>query len=241
MEKEKDLESKKEDETSTQDAPIEEKNEDTSTQEDLSQNEEGSDESSSQEESKEDSIDYKEELEKAQTSLGKAEKKIVQLKKKKEPEVSEEESEEESATPPDVQQQIDQGIEQARGDMVEDEVESALNDITSDEDERELIKFHYENTIQRSGYSRLKIKQDLDNARLIANKKKILSTNAELSKALQSKNSMGSAGIGNNQANKDAIDSDWDKLSEADKTFLLRRNVDPKTYKLKNDPNVVKS
>ena len=238
MEKEKDLESKQEDETSTQEAPTEDKNEDTSTQEDLSKNEEESDESSSQED---DSIDYKVELEKETKARERAEHKIVQLKTQKkeaEEEVSEEVSEE---SPSDVQKQIDEGVEKARVDMVEDEVESALQDITSNEDERELIRFHYENTIKKSGYSRLKIKQDLDNARLIANKKSILSANVELSKALQSKNSMGSAGMGNNQAEKDTPDSDFDKLSESDKTFLLRRGVDPKTYKLKSDPNVVKS
>ena len=71
-----------------------------------------------------------------------------------------------------------------RTDLAADTIESALEDLSANVDERALIKHHYDNSLQKTGFSRQAIMQDLLNAKLLANQKSLSKERAELSAAL---------------------------------------------------------
>ena len=178
------LESKpKVEETTDQPAPAEEKKPEESKLEE--------DESKTPKDSAEE-VDYKALLEKEQAKLTRAEDKIVKLKKQsktEEPEPREEEDVEDAKDRLEelVKQQVSQIKDQVRGEIVESEVDDLLAEISSNVDERELIKHIYTNRLQRSGFARSSIREDLVNAKLLANKDVLLKSNKELSAALKSK------------------------------------------------------
>lgn len=74
-------------------------------------------------------------------------------------------------------------------------VENKISSLTGNTDEQQLIKFHLENSIKRTG----SIDNDLANARALANAKKFEKNFNELSVANKAKSSASSASAGSNQ------------------------------------------
>lgn len=159
-------------------------------------------------------IDYEAELLKERKRRENAEKKIVELKR---------EAKNEDEEDPDelINRRIDERVSLALRDSSADTVESELLDITANDKERELIKYHYENSIKQSGYNKVSIRQDLERARLIANESKILKETSELREALKSKATIG-RGQSNNQDRKVVEDR---KFSKADLAFMKARGI----------------
>lgn len=244
--KNKDLESKTEDETPVGDAPAEETNEETpegeaDTSSDGNNTEEGDSGADSTENDDQGSdkgdegIDYKAELADEKVKLEKAEKKIVQLKRGKKSDDTEEEVD--PLTQDDVGKIIDTRLEKDRLDAVEDYVESQIELITQDADEQKLILHHYENSVKKSGYSKRSIRKDLENAYVIANRRKILQQNRELRTTLKQKGSISNTGIGSNQVKPNVTESG---LSDKDISFLKSRGENPDDYIVDSEGNVTK-
>jgi hypothetical protein len=209
-------ESKIEDETSAQDAPIEETNEDDSK---LVEDESKKIEESDAEEIS-DEIDYKAELEKVTESKDLAESKIVKLKKElKSKEVVEEESDEDDTPEVDIQETIQQEVRKATAELIGDVVDDTIASFTSNPDEQALIKHHYENTVRRSGTSKFHIKHDIGNAYVLANRSKLAKENSELKVAIQSRKAITNAGVGSGQKEQPQTKQ---KLSQEDKEFIAR-------------------
>ena len=137
-------------------------------------------------------IDFKAMLEEEKAKLQRAEEKIVKLKKlgkKDVPSTNEDEDEEvpEEKVSRLVADQIEKVKDEVRREIVESEVDDLISELSSNSDERQLIRHIYENRLQKSGYSRSQIREDLENAKVLANKTAILKSNKELSEALKSK------------------------------------------------------
>lgn len=242
----KDLESKPGDETPVGDAPAEETNEETpegeaDTSSDGNNTEEGDSGADNAEDDDQGSdkgdegIDYKAELEIEKAKLKKAEEAIIKLKKGKKPDGTEEEVK--PLTQEKVNETIDKRLEKDRLDAVEDYVESQIELITQNVDEQKLILHHYENSVKKSGYSKRSIRRDLENAYVIANRKKILQQNRELKTTLKQKGSISNTGIGSNQVKPTVTESG---LSEKDISFLKSRGENPDDYKVDSEGNVTK-
>jgi len=173
-------------------------------------------------------IDYKAELEKNQSRLSQAEHIIVKLKREKK------EEEESFVDNEDIEEKVNEAVDKKLNiltkDLVGDVVESALDAFSTDPDERELIKFHYENSLRPSGVSRTAILADLRRAKLLANESALLSENEELKEALKSKRSISNVGMGSNQ--QKATYEEGPKFSEAELALLRRRGIDPKKVKI---------
>lgn len=140
-------------------------------------------------------VDYKSMLEAEKAKLQKAEEKIVKLKKSQKQVPKEEEEEVEEEVEEDrvaqiVKEQIVKIKDQVRSEIVQSEVEELLGEISSNPDEQALIKHIYENRLQRSGFTRSSIREDLINAKVLANRDTLLKSNKELSEALRSKSSL---------------------------------------------------
>lgn len=137
------------------------------------------------------SIDYQAEYEKVSKKLGKAEYKLDSQRKKLK-EAKKEATESTSVDVDQIREEIlaesKQEIEKFKQDMSKDTYENVLYSMTNDDDERKLINFYYENRINKTGFSRQDITQDLEDARVLANKKRFEKTMGEMKKSMISKN-----------------------------------------------------
>ena len=167
-------------------------------------------------------IDYEALLKAETTRREKAEKKIVDMKRA-------EKNGDEYEDPDElINQRIDERVSRALQDSSTDTVEDTLSSITDNDKERALIKFHYENSIKQSGYSKAAIAQDLQRAKLIANESKIRKENSELKEALKAKASLGRGSSGTNQDRTVVEDR---KFSKQDLAFMQRHGIKPEDVK----------
>jgi hypothetical protein len=94
-------------------------------------------------------------------------------------------------------------IPQLQATLSEDTVEAVLNELSTSDSERKLIRFHFENSVGINGT----IRERLENAKLIANKKTILKTQKELTVALQNRQGLSNAGIGSHTQGMEVKDN----------------------------------
>lgn len=166
--------------------------------------------------------DYAAELVKVQSQLKQAEHTIVDLRQKKAPEKKAEESVDEDA----VDQKIDQRFSALEQTLASTAIASTLTGMSSDPDERSLIMFHYNNSIKKSGTTAEAILADLENAKVLANKRRILRENAEIKRSIAAKNTMSNGGRGSNQ-DKEEVQEQGPKLTEREIALLARRGKKP--------------
>lgn len=92
-----------------------------------------------------------------------------------------------------VEEAIKKQLPKLQSTLVEDTVESTLNELSQgNEAKKKLIRFHFENSVGLNGT----IRERMENALLIADKKKILKTQTELAVALQNRQQLPSSAIG---------------------------------------------
>ena len=82
---------------------------------------------------------------------------------------------------------VQKAIEPLLGATTANKVDSILSSIVEDTSKRELVKFYYENRIQKTGTNEDAIKQDIETALAIADSKRINKENSEL-KRMQNNN-----------------------------------------------------
>lgn len=147
-------------------------------------------------------VDYKAELEKINKSKEQAEYNIVDLKKKNKDLVNEiEELKANGGSKVDIdaiKQEIEENIKSEnskfKNELLSDTVDEFLGALSSNPDEKELIRHHYNNTIVKTGSKRSDIFNDLKNAALIANRPKYESDMKEMEAIIFSKGSANHVG-----------------------------------------------
>ena len=207
--------------------PVEEK-EETETQEveqaapETQEEEQPAQEPESQEEEK---IDYKKELEqerklreKAESSAQYHKEKAKELRDSKEEEPSEEDT-------PLTKKDLDTLEANLTRKTFQNQVRSEASRIATNEDEAELIIFHYENSVVPTG----DIVKDVTRARLIANEARIERNTEELTAALESKNSRS---FGGSSGGRKLADPTKEPPLDADTKQLVDMN------KMKWDPKM---
>ena len=175
-------------------------------------------------------IDYAAELAKEKTRREKAE--YALYKKNKESKQQKVEPEEQAAATTTVSQEVLSVLNAERQRESEETFEEELFALTADENERELIRLKYQR-LEKSGFSRDAIKQDLDEARFLANRVKFERVNSELAKTAVSKRTVGNNGMGAGQDKPQAAQdlskhftaSDWAFMNapENRKTFTKEK------------------
>lgn len=172
--------------------------------------------------SQEEEIDYRAELEKERKRREKAEYAL------KERNMADKRRE---SDPVYVDEDIDARIEARleakmnafRTSQLSDLVEDSIQSLASSEEEKELIRYHYNNSIIQTGSSRSSIVEDMKKAQLLANAAKYQRTSAELEETLKAKKSLGKGG-GTNQ-DKTSFKPDLSKsFTEAEWRFMQERN-----------------
>ena len=219
------------DETTDQQAPTGETNEDTTSSEDESSaegNEEGAfDYNAELERLQEENENFKKGLYAAKDKL----KKIAREQKEQEAEQQYDDTDDTSTLElmkKEALQAAREEIASFKREIVLESIDSSIDKLTNNKAEHDLIKYHYENTINHSGYSKESIMQDLGRARLLANEKRLLREKDELVQSLKAKGSLSDSAIGPSQKHQE---TDMPKLSPEDLALLKRRGIDPKKVK----------
>ncbi len=141
-------------------------------------------------------IDYEAESIKLQSKLDKAGNTIEKLKKSNKS--SNDDDNDFIDMDAEIRKQVDEKTSAIRADLAADTLESTLDSLSANPDERKLIALHYENSIAKSGFTRDAIRSDLDKAKVLANQNTIQRTNEELSASLTAKDTVGNTSRGAN-------------------------------------------
>ena len=94
-----------------------------------------------------------------------------------------------------VRQEVQKGLSSLQGDILDDE----LLAITNNPDERDLIRLKYESAINKTGFTRAAIRNDLLNAKLLANAPKYQTMSKEMAETIRSKKGITPGGSSSNQ------------------------------------------
>lgn len=196
------------------------------------------DEASSSDESKanqdEAKVDYKAELERIakekqelEARLKKAE--FTLYKKNKEERHSEEDETFTSLSEDNLEEKVKTILakerEQYKITLAQDTLENELSKFSDDPDRQELIKYHYENTINRRGYSREDIKKDLETAAFLADRPKFESRISEVNKSIAAEQAKKKGGVAAGVSQESVSNL---TLSAKDKAILARHGLSEK-------------
>ena len=106
-----------------------------------------------------------------------------------------------------VEEAIKKQLPKLQSTLALDNIEQVLNDISANEAEKKLIRFHFENTVAPNGT----VRERLENAKLIANKKTILKTQKEMAVALQNRAGLSPSGLGSSTEGSQVQDTYFSK------------------------------
>lgn len=226
-EEKKELNTEVEDTTSQDQAPLEEKTEESSEQE-------GEPVEKTEDDSDKPVIDYEAELARLHKEKDQYKEGLLGLKKKlkekkykveDDEDSSEEEHEEDTEDIKEkILQEAKKDLEAFKLQMREDVVDESLESISSNESERKLIRYHYENTLQRSGYDKKSIYRDLKRAQLLANESRLEKENSELKESLKSKNTLSTTSMGASQKSRG---QSWSKFTAEEKALMDKFGITP--------------
>lgn len=229
----------KEKNSDTSEQDTEEKKEADAKSEDDTTKKVDSDESNDSEDKGEaEEVDYKSEFERLQGELAKKneriekqDKKIIKLKRKEENSDEEVDEVEETEDKPDVKELVNQAITKQMSAFVEDTIEDELGKISSSEDEKKLIKWYFDNRIVKSGWSKKEVVSYLEDAKILANKGKMLSKMKIIAKKTRSDETSGSPAFAGTPPKASPKVTEYDR-KQAEKFF----NGDVKKW-MKYKPN----
>ncbi len=145
----------------------------------------------------EEQLDYDKEFQEQVEKFERADKNREGYQKRKAKTESEKEEEDETDIDSKVEAAIDKAITKAlpklQSTLAEDTVESTLNELSGgNEAKKNLIRFHFEHSVGANGT----IRERMENALLIADKKNILKKQSEMATALKNRQGLGATGLG---------------------------------------------
>ena len=107
-----------------------------------------------------------------------------------------------------VAEAVQKAVPQLQSALAQDTIESVLNEFSGgDEAKKKLIRFHFENSVGSNGT----IRERIENASLIADKKSIQKTQKELAVALHNRQGLSATGMGVSTEGQQVPDSFFSK------------------------------
>lgn len=184
---------------------------------------------------KEPSIDYAMEYEKEKERREKAEFALYKKKKAERAAKQTQEADSGVVDTDEIKKQVEDTFyamnEAQREKDAEDVIDEELMRLTSNPDELKLIRFKYDNAINKTGFSRLAIRQDLDDAKFLANKSRYLKEKSELAQSAISKQTITNSGGGTNLDRPVHTDDLSKQFSKQDWEFMQKRKFTPEQIK----------
>jgi hypothetical protein len=139
------------------------------------------------------------------------------------------EEEEESAPKPIHDDQIREVVNALKNEILGDVLEESLDEISESDAEKQLIKYHYEHTLNQSGSSRKAIAADLRKAKLLANESRLMRENSELKESLKSKVTLNKSPMG--ASSKAPSPLSWAGYTAQERAIMERAGVTPRDIK----------
>lgn len=165
-----------EDDSSEDEGDDADESEDDDSDEDSdSEDDEDSDDEDDSDDSEDDDSDENLKIENKllEEKLAKAEKKIKKLRAKKGEDTDEDDTDDEDEQEDkDIDQVVDAKVSKALRIVIEDKVDDAIAEYTKDPKMITRIKYHFKNTVPPKDWTSREIREAVDNAYLIANKKR---------------------------------------------------------------------
>jgi hypothetical protein len=123
-----------------------------------------------------------------------------------------------------INQKVEEKLNARLSDFSTDIFEDELMKSSTDADERELIRLKYDNVINKSGFTRQAIRDDVANAKLLANAPKYLKASKELAETLKAKAAITNLGSSSNQQSAVGEPDNLRKhFTETDWVFMKKR------------------
>lgn len=165
-------------------------------------------------------VDFKAELEKEKARVAQAEHTIIALKKeakeKGEPKEIDTEAIKE-ALRAELMEEQNKALDAFKAEQSKGSLDEEIAKLSSNTDEQALIKFHYEKSIQKTGFDRNSIVSDIQNAFILANKPRLEKTMEELrQKAISNVTKKG------NEAGGIPAGADNKKLDDATEAWIAK-------------------
>jgi len=190
------------------------------------------------EEKKDETIDYKAQLdrEKADSKNYKDGMMAAKEKIKKMEEANKESHHENTQASQELMREqaaslVKEELDNFKSGLVEDKITEVISILSGNLDERTLIRFHYDNTVRHTGYSIQDIQRDLKKCKLLANEGRVQKNLDEIKKA-QHSNDSATQGTGASEESSAVDQPDGTvKLSPADEAVLARRGLTAKDVK----------
>lgn len=135
---------------------------------------------------------------------------------------SEENTDEEANIEDRVQKAVNMAIEPLKQIISKPVIDTIIDSFTDNPDKKQLIKFHYENSIKHTGTTPEAIKEDLENALLIADKKALAKKVKELSLSVANRSTISN----NSQGSNSKADFKKEILSDEQIQTLRKRGWD---------------
>lgn len=215
-----------ENETTNPEAPQEETNEHSSEQD-------GEPVEKTDEEEQESVIDYEAELERLQNERDNYKEGMLVAKRKlKDVQKKQTDEDFDESINDEIQEKVKEAarkeLDSFKMDLISDTVGDILNEIAESDSEMKLIKYHYENTLIKSGYNKASITRDIQRAKLLANESKMKREKKELEEALRAKATLSKKPIGSSSKSDT---ENWKGYSESDKVIMKKFGLTPKDIK----------
>lgn len=190
---------------------------DTELEDNQSAEEQDKNESTEDEQSEDEGINYKDEYErligenaKQNEHIYKQDKKILKLKQKKDIDDKEEEDE-------DINSLVKKSVNEQMSSFVEDTIEEEIGKVSSNEDEKKLIRWYFDNRIVKENLSKKSILDYIADAKLLANRNKNAIKNKVIEKTNKSQESAGKPNFTGTPPKKSNL-----KVTEYDKKMAER-------------------
>lgn len=178
-------------------------------------------------EDQEPAIDYKALYEKEQEKLSKAEYTLYKKRKEEKEAKAQQVQNQGYIDPAEMDKLLEEKLQlfhQVQQEKeAEDTIAEILFELSSDPDERALIRMKYENSLVKTGYSRLAIRQDLEDARFLANKPRYLKEKTELAQTAIARKTTNNTGVGTNAQKPEPQDDLSKQFTAGDWDFMQKR------------------
>lgn len=126
-----------------------------------------------------------------------------------------------------VQRELQKIIPTLQSSFASESINSIISELSSDPAEQKLIRHHFENTVTPNG----SLRDRLENAKLIANRKSILKSQKEMKVAIQNRSQVTNASQGGGGTPEPTKDKGDGYFSPEQLAHFKRRGLDPKKVK----------
>lgn len=127
-----------------------------------------------------------------------------------------------------ISEMVQEGLTNIRQSEANELIEEMIVTSAENDDEAELIRLHYENSIVKTGFTKSAIREDVQKAKLLANAARYLREKKEIAQSLKAKSSIGrGTATGSNQDRPTPSEDLSKHFNAKDWSYMQKRGFTP--------------